>query len=412
MVPDAPAAGGALLQCNDGKQPASEEGTAAMHDPGQCARGKYVDPGRIRRAVDSGPYAAVIALAPENVPYFSGFYNMDVRLIPERLHMVVWPRDGEPAFVVMARRAEQLTAQDTFISDVRGYEGEGLDAMRALAEVLRQRGIRSGRVGIEGRSFPGGHLLHLRSLLPEVEFVDAYGFFEGLRAIKTPAERETLIRAARITCAAIDTAFRAARPGESERRIAARMQYEMLLGGLDMINAPLLAAGDRTGLWHALPGDRPVEAGMVVKTDSGGFLDGYYSDIARTAVMGRATPRQRDIHGKCTEIKHRIVAAMRPGLPAAELARLGRQAYKDLGLDFKWHILGHGIGLAIHEAPQVYPWVEQPLAAGMMMMVEVGYSDPPNDSFHVEDLVEVTERGAEYRTDAHAHEHLWELGLE
>jgi hypothetical protein len=46
-----------------------------------------------------------------------------------------------------------------------------------------------------------------------------------------------------------------------------------------------------------------------------------------------------------------------------------------------------------------------------MMMIEVGFSDPPEDSFHVEDLVEVTAGGAEYRTDAGAHERIWELGL-
>ncbi len=378
-----------------------------MHDPQACDRARYLDVDRIRREVEAAPYDAVVCLSPENVPYFSGFYNMDIRLIPERLHIIVWRKGAEPSFVVMERRAAQLTPRETFISDVRGYQGEGLDSVRALAEVLAG----AHTVGIEGRSFPGGHLMDLRERLPGVRFADAYDWFERVRGVKTPAERETLIRAARITCDAIDAAFRGAKAGETERQIAARMQYEMLLGGIDMINAPLLAAGPRAGLWHALPGDYPVEAGMLIKTDSGGYIDGYYSDIARTVVMGRASPRQRDIHAKCTEIKHRIVGAMRPGVTAAELANFGRQAYRDLGLEYKWAILGHSIGLAIHEAPQIYPWVNEPLEAGMMMMIEVGYSDPPDDSFHVEDLVEVTATGAEYRTDASAHERIWELGL-
>ncbi len=378
-----------------------------MHDPQACDRARYLDVDRIRREVEAAPYDAVVCLSPENVPYFSGFYNMDIRLIPERLHIIVWRKGAEPSFVVMERRAAQLTPRETFISDVGGYQGEGLDSMRALAEVLAG----AHTVGIEGRSFPGGHLMDLRERLPGVRFADAYDWFERVRGVKTPAERETLIRAARITCDAIDTAFRGANAGETERQIAARMQYGMLLGGIDMINAPLLAAGPRAGLWHALPGDYPVEAGMLIKTDSGGYIDGYYSDIARTVVMGRASPRQRDIHAKCTEIKHRIVGAMRPGVTAAELADFGRQAYRDLGLEYKWAILGHSIGLAIHEAPQIYPWVNEPLEAGMMMMIEVGYSDPPDDSFHVEDLVEVTATGAEYRTDASAHERIWELGL-
>jgi Xaa-Pro aminopeptidase len=376
----------------------------------ECERMKYVDAERIRSVVDGGPYDAVVAMAPENVPYFSGFYNMDLRIIPERLHLAIWPRGGDPAFVVMERRAGQLTPRDAYVSDVRGYQGEGMDSMRAVVDVLRDRGISGGVIGIEGRAFPAGHLLDLRTRLPELEFKDAYAFLESIRVVKTPAERETLARVNHITERAIETAFRAAKPGDTERSVAARMQYEFLLGGGEIINAPLLASGDRGGIWHGLPTDRKIEPGMLFKTDFGGFLDGYYSDIAREAVMGKASPHQRGMHAKVTEVKHRIVDAMKPGVLASDLARLGRSAYDDLGIEFKWMILGHSIGLAIHEAPQIYTYVDEPLQAGMMMMIEVGYNVLGEESFHVEDLVEVTENGARYVTDAKAHEQLWEIG--
>jgi Xaa-Pro aminopeptidase len=155
-----------------------------------------------------------------------------------------------------------------------------------------------------------------------------------------------------------------------------------------------------------------VEEGMVVVTDFGGTLEGYYSDIARTAVMGRASPRQRDVHAKITETKHRIVDAIRPGISAGEVARVGIKSYEDQGLEFKWFILGHGIGLGLHESPQLYPWVTEPILEGMTMMIECGYSDYPNESFHVEDLIHVKAHGAEYITDATRHEKIWELGLE
>ena len=377
----------------------------------QCDRLRYVDLARIRRMVDEGPFDAIVCTSPENVPYFSGFYNMDLRILPERRHLVVWAKGSEPALVVMSRRAEQLTPKDTFVSDVRGYEGEDLDSMRILAEVLRERVGIPGTVGYEGRSFPGGHLLDLRERVPELRFVDAYDFFELVRARKTPAERETIIKVNRLTAEAIDFAFRSAKSGDTEREIAARMQYEILLRGADMINAPLLAAGTRTGMWHALPTDQRVEPGMLVKTDSGGFLDGYFSDIARTAVMGRATATQRDVHARCTEIKDRVVAAMKPGIQASELAAIGRKAYDDLNLEFKWSIFGHGIGLGLHEAPQIYPWVKEPLEEGMMMMVEVGYTELGHDSFHVEDLVEITSTGAEYRTDNTSQARILEMGV-
>lgn len=381
-----------------------------MVDTTNTTRGKYVDVQRIEKTVSEGPYDAVIVMSPENVPYYSGFYNMDLRFIPERVHFIVWPRDGGPAFIVTDRRAGTLRLGDTFITDVVTYEGEAMDSVRAVADVLRDRGVTQGRVGIEGRNFPGGHLVELQRRLPDLQIEDAFAFLESVRLIKTPAETELLIQLAAWTTAAIDTAFAAAKPGDSERSIAARMQYELLKNGADMIAAPVFGAGQRSGNFHPVATDMPIESGMIVTTDFGGYRDGYLSDVARTAVMGKATDRQRDVYARVSEAKHRIVDHIQPGMLASELANFGRKAYADLGLEFKWAIIGHSVGLGIHEAPQVYPWVDEPILPGMVMMIELGYQDYPNDSFHIEDLVVITERGAEYRSDFSKHETLWELG--
>jgi Xaa-Pro aminopeptidase len=383
-----------------------------MHDPDTCLRGKYTDIERIQRTVEGSPYDAVIVVSPENVPYYSGFYNMDIRLIPERFHFVVWPSSGEPCFVVVEKRKQTLASGETFMTDVAGYEGEGLDAMRAIADVLADRGVTNGRVGIEGRNFPGGHLQDLQQRLPDVRFEDAYHLLESVRLIKQPAEIETITRVNQMTTAAIDTAFATAQPGMTERDVSALMQYELLKNGADQIAAPVFSAGDRSGYWHGTATDKVLEAGMIFKCDFGGWLDGYFSDIARTAVVGRASDRQRDIHAKLTDIKHHIVEYIRPGMPASEVARYGRRLYDERGLEYRWAILGHSIGLGIHESPQIYPWVDDVIEPNMTMMIEVGYTDYPNDSFHVEDLILVNEDGASYLTDAAAHEKLWEVGVD
>lgn len=381
-----------------------------MVDTANATRGKYVDVQRIETTIAEGPYDAVIVMSPENVPYYSGFYNMDLRFIPERVHFVVWSKGGDPAFIVTERRAGTLQPEDTFISDIVTYHGEGLDSVRALAEVLSDRGVTKGKVGIEGRNFPGGHLLELQRRLPDVQVEDAFELLESVRLIKTPAETELLIQLAAWTTAAIDTAFAAAKPGDTERSIAARMQYELLKNGADMIAAPVFSAGERSGKFHPIATDKPIESGMIVTTDFGGYRDGYLSDVARTVVMGKASDRQKDIYARVSEAKHKIVGHIRPGMLASEVAHFGRKAYADLGLEFKWAIIGHSVGLGIHEAPQIYPWVDEPILPGMVMMIELGYQDYPNDSFHLEDLVVITDRGAEYRSDFSKHQTLWELG--
>lgn len=376
----------------------------------QCRRGKYTNIDRINSAVAESPYDAVIVMSPENVPYYSGFWNFDLRGIPERVHFVVWPKNGEPTFVVIDRRKNAFQPSDTFLENIVTYEGEDFDSIRALAEVLTDLGVQSGKVGIEGRMFSTAHMWALQARLPNVTFEDAFKLLESPRLIKTPAEVETITKLTAWTTDAIDTAFAAAKPGDTERSIVARMQYELLKNGADQMAFPAFGAGERTGTFHGLASDKVVEEGMLVSTDFGGFLDGYYSDVARTVVMGKASDQQKDIHAKVTEIKHRIVAGIRPGMLASEVDAIGRKAYADLNLEYKWAILGHSIGLGIHESPQIYPWVHEPILTGMVMMIEVGYKDYPNDSFHVEDLIVITDTGAEYRSDFSKHETIWEIG--
>lgn len=376
-----------------------------------AARTRYVDIERIRSTIDNGPYDAVIVMSPENVPYYSGFYNIDLRLLPERIHLVIWPKAGEPVFVVIDRRANSLRPGDTFLSEIESYEGEEFDSMRAVAEVLERKGIVGGRIGIEGRQFPSQHLREIQSRVPGATFEDAYYAIEGVRLIKTPAEIDTLTQVNRWTTEAIDEAFGSAQVGDSERSVSSRMQYELLQRGAHQITAPIFASGPRTGNFHPTASGDPIEEGMLVKTDFGGSLDGYLSDIARTSVMGRATDNQKRIHSGVTEVKNRIVDYIRPGMPASEVAMFGRKVYEELGLEYKWAILGHGLGLGLHESPQIYPWVDTPIESGMVMMIETGYNDFPNDSVHVEDLILVTDDGAHYLTDASRHDEIWELGV-
>lgn len=382
-----------------------------MLDISGCSRGKYIDIERIRKTIDEGPYDAVIVSSPQSVPHYSGFHNWDIKGLPERPHFVVWCKGAEPVFVVIERRKMLFSPGDTYISDVRTYKGEKVDCVRAIVEVLEERGVTAGKIGIEGRHLAAMYLMALQERLPKVRFEDAYEFLERPRTIKTPAEIELLTRINRMTADAIDAAFLAAKPGDTERSIATKMESELLAMGGEMIFFHTFGAGHRSGAFHGLATDMRVEPGMIVKTDLGCTVDGYCSDIARTAVMGKASDWQKSVHSKLTEIKHRIVDFIKPGMPVSEVALFGRKAYKELGLEYRWHILGHGIGMAVHETPQIYPEIDEPILPGMVMMVELGYTDFPNESFQIEDPVLITDKGAQYLTDTSKHEKIWELGI-
>jgi Xaa-Pro aminopeptidase len=365
----------------------------------QAERGKFTNLTRLQDAVAASGLDAVIASSPENVPYMSGFYNFDLRLIPGRFHVVVWPVDGEPAFVASERRTKGLGPADTFINDLRGYGGEGEAAMEVVAEILRDRHLTDARIGFEGPHFPAGNLDQLRRAFPKIEFVDCFELLEDVRMVKTPAEIEMLRFASHATSRAIGDAYRAAKPGDSEKSIIDRMSLLVQEYGADIVAFNVFGSGPKSAGGHVLADEHPVVAGDVMRCDFGGLFQGYYSDLARTAVVGQPDERQQSIYQRLVEIEHAMIDAIRPGIPVSHLYDVGKAAYERLDLPFRWGILGHGIGLGIHEHPQFFPWDSREIEPGMVFAVEPGYSEAGVDGYHVEDFVVVTETGAEWLTD-------------
>lgn len=380
----------------------------------------YADLQRIERLIRAGEHDAVIAAWPENVGYLSGFYHPDLRLNWERLHVVVWPSGGEPAFVVPQLRADlwngtaeaSLIAQEDsrpFLTDIRGYQGEDLDMVRVVADVLTERGVTSGRVAVESRSLPMKVSAELSRLLPGLLQEDGWPLLNRLRQVKTPAELEVMTRANRLTADLLEGALRQVHAGQTERDIGARLAGELLASGADELSHTILGVGPRAASWHPWPSGLRLDDGMLIRSDFGIRMEGYTSDIARNAVVGRASATQRDTFARLSDAHDAVVAGVKPGVLASDLATLARREYARVGLEFRWGLVGHGIGLVIHEEPQLLLDVHDPIVEGMTMEIELGYLGD-GGGFHIEDLVHVTAQGAVNLTQPNADRRLIESG--
>lgn len=366
--------------------------------------GAYLDVERVRRLVAESGFAAVLAVSQENVTYLSGFYHPDLRALPERPHLVVWPASGDPVFVVPRARAVHWTGQGDqsfigpeetrpLIQDVRPYDGEHLDMVRAAVEVLTELGIRDAVLGVELRNLPLKISRDLSRLLPTVRQEDACPLLDAMRAIKSPAEVALMTEVNRATAECLEFVLSSVRPGETELQIAGRLTSALWDRGAQSFAHTTLATGRRSTSWHPVPSGQPVEQGMLIRTDWGIRIDGYGSDIARNAVVGRASATQRDRFARISEAHDTIVDAIHPGVLASDLSAMARREYKRLGLDYNWGIVGHSIGLLGHEAPQLLPDVHEPVLEGMLLGIELGYFGD-DEVYHIKDLVHVTADGA------------------
>ena len=171
----------------------------------------YLDVDRASAMIGGSGFLGVLAASPENVTYLSGFFHPDLRSLPERMHLVFWPAEGEPVFVVPSMRAlhwlglgEQsfIGPEDTrpLIDDVRPYDGEDLEMVRVLAEVLQEKGLTRGVLGVEMRNLPLKVAVELTRLVPGVRYEDAWPLFDAMRAVKSPINSVTLWPASTNCC--------------------------------------------------------------------------------------------------------------------------------------------------------------------------------------------------------------------
>ena len=293
-----------------------------------------------------------------------------------------------------------VTAADAlFLTDVRyveqaarqcpGWriERHGRPATTELATALAGAGVR--RLAFDPAALTVALCDELRAGLPGVTLHSAAGTVTALRERKDAAELAAIARACAISDAAFAQLLPLIRPGITERELARRLEELLYLRGADGVAFEAIAAsGPNSALPHALPSAREIAAGDFITFDFGAAVAGYCADMTRTVVMGAASPRQRRLYETVRQVQSDGVAAMRAGARCSELDAAAKKGIEDAGYgEYPTHSLGHGVGLAIHEAPAMRPGSDDVLAPGHVVTVEPGIYIPGFGGVRIEDTV-------------------------
>jgi Xaa-Pro aminopeptidase len=217
----------------------------------------------------------------------------------------------------------------------------------------------------------------------------------SLRELKSPAEIALIQEALNVTEEALGLLWDALEPGWTEARAAFFLDKAFReLGAEGSAFETIVASGPQAALPHASPGDREIREGETVVVDCGARYRGYAADITRTVILGEAEDWQKKIYQTVREAQLRAIEAIRPGLSGAEIDQVARDRVKKAGCgQYFGHGLGHGVGLAVHEAPSLSSRNKEPLRAGNVVTVEPGIYFPGRGGVRLEQLVAVTENG-------------------
>jgi Xaa-Pro aminopeptidase len=152
--------------------------------------------------------------------------------------------------------------------------------------------------------------------------------------------------------------------------------------------------GPRTALADAPATRRSWRPGELARFDVGCTVDGYWSDIGRTAVLGGPDRLQASRYAAILAGEQAQFAAARPGVTTAQLFDVAVAAVEAGGITpYRRHHCGHGIGQSVYEAPIISSGVDRPLVAGMTFCFETPYYEVGWGGMMVEDLVQVTGGG-------------------
>lgn len=236
--------------------------------------------------------------------------------------------------------------------------------------------------------------------LPDVEFLPIGAELEAIRAQKEPEELLAIRRAIQIATEAFTRVLADIAPGKTEKRLAAELDHTMRVLGADGPSFDtIVASGPRAALPHAQPSEKVLQRGETVIIDFGCHVDGYACDETCTIAIGEVDQALQQIFGAVDAARKAGITAVRAGLPVSELDALVRGCVADHGYgDFFRHGTGHGVGIAVHEAPSITNKTEAVLEENMVITIEPGIYIPNVGGVRMEDMVLVRENGGEVLT--------------
>ena len=368
---------------------------------------------RIRRATALMAEQGVEALVltdPSNLRYLFGFQNM--------LQMSV-NRSFVGLFVASAPDESTLwiphdcqDAPQTWCTQVRFWDegnqppfDERLADMGKVIDRIQELGLGAGGIGIElgegmRLGMPVCKFDELRQALREVTVIDAAAVMWPLRRIKSEAEIDILRQIVRLSLDCIQDGLEHLREGMTERELYRQIYSRMFTAGAD--EQGFLAVYFGYDSWqraNMAPTDgHPLRRGDPIMIDGGAVLNGYCADVYRMGYFGEAPEAWARIYDDVRDTTAEMIRGIRAGVLCCEVYETGCRLLKQRGLGAFVDTLsfGHGIGLNVHEMPDLNKNNREPLEAGMVLAIEPWIFDRGEHGlFNWEDMVVVRENGAE-----------------
>ncbi len=311
----------------------------------------------------------------------------------ERLFSLVIPAKGEPLVVCPGFEEGRARELLRWPIEVRVWqEDESPYAVVALG--LRDRGLRTGRIGVEETMrfhfFDG-----LRQTARLFNYVSADPVTAGGRMRKTEHELELMRLANHATVDVYRAVFAALREGMTERDVRNLISQGFQKMGLS--GGALVLFGEWAALPHGTTKPQKLKEGDIVLIDGGTSVEGYASDVTRCTVLGKPSEKLQRAFETVRRAQDAALEAARAGRTCGSVDDAARKVVTETGYGKNYelftHRLGHGIGLDGHEHPYLVRGSKIPLEPGMTFSNEPGIYTKGDYGLRLEDIMAIRPDG-------------------
>lgn len=349
----------------------------------------------LRSAMREAGLAAVLLGPTSSLHYFTGVkWSPSERLLGALVHA-----DGALGYILPRFELEKVEGLISIPGEMLTWE-EHESPSALVAQRLAGGGVIGADDGMQLFLFQA-----LRRALGDARLADAGPLINAQRRIKSAAEIALMQHAKTLTLEVHRRAWRQLRAGQLASEVVRFIddEHRRLAGAPSTFC--IVSFGEDTALPHGGEHDRALREDDIVLIDTGTQIDGYNSDITRTYVFGEPGAEMQSVWALEKEAQAAAFAAAKPGAPceivdAAARAVIERAGYgPDYRLPGLPHRTGHGIGLDVHEAPNLVRGDKTPLAAGMCFSNEPMIVLPGRFGVRLEDHFYMTASGPRWFTE-------------
>jgi len=346
----------------------------------------------LQKEIKSLGLNSFLVTTPNNVRFLSNFNGTSGMMLitPSKAFLLTDFRYIQKAKAILPKEIE-LVDITRMLRNPLGFTG-------AWQKLLSKHKLE--KIAFESTEMTVQRLEFFKKISKNSKLIAQTNLVENLRIVKTDEEMKKLIRSQRINEQTLKKVIPLLKVGVTESEIGRKIQIIGLEQGAEAMSFdPIVAFAANSASPHHEPTNKKLVRNEVVLIDMGMKFAGYCSDMTRTFLPKKATNEQKAIYSKVLEAQENCIKKLHTKLHGGQGDELARGVIKQAGYREQFgHSTGHGIGLDIHEAPNLAAGGSDKLPVNTVVTVEPGIYLPGNFGVRIEDMVIVGEKKVEVMT--------------